>query len=277
MVFSTLNLYHSFINNPSYQIDILGNWNNGLYGGNGDKKDRGHSDFPGQGTFDYTKADKDPATCPENPASSYLHFMPLIESEIRIVKDIKKCDKNSFEYDMHYMQDFFAHYGQGFRAPAPIHKNGVDKIKDQILAAVIAGDILGKIMRIPGNIMGVSIGYYYDTEIMTIGRGVYQYGDFGHLMKTLSPYLFNDNYTPDDAEQYEAAFWQAWERSQHWVEQWECCCNNNIQNKNCPVIWPDPANMVSAAPPTHGNPWDADLRSIIQNNYSVYPFSTPFF
>ena len=45
-----------------------------------------------------------------------MHFLPIRVNEEKIVKAIKKCDKREFELEMHFMQDFFSHYGQGFRA-----------------------------------------------------------------------------------------------------------------------------------------------------------------
>ena len=55
-------------------------------------------------------------TSPFNPQSTWRHFRPLDDSEKDLVKAVKDCNKNDFERAAHQMQDFFSHYGQGYRA-----------------------------------------------------------------------------------------------------------------------------------------------------------------
>lgn len=72
-----------------------------------------------QSCCDYTQEDKDPETEPvnfRNPAAIKRHFRPLPDSEKDLANAVKNCDKNAFERHAHQMQDFFAHYGQGYRA-----------------------------------------------------------------------------------------------------------------------------------------------------------------
>jgi len=109
------NAYLALKNNSLNVIDLIGLWNDG---NNGDvhknERNRGHSDFYGHERFDYTLADR--IYNPLIPAFTYMHFRPIQESEEKIKKAIRICNKNDFEIEMHFMQDFFAHYGQGFRA-----------------------------------------------------------------------------------------------------------------------------------------------------------------
>jgi RHS repeat-associated protein len=109
------NIYHFVFNNPFSWIDYMGLWGDGNKGGKGNPGDRGHSDFPGHDIFDYTEEDKGD-TSPMKPKSVWRHFRSLSDSESDLVKAVCSCNKDEFQRKAHQMQDFFAHYGQGYRA-----------------------------------------------------------------------------------------------------------------------------------------------------------------
>ncbi len=177
------NTYSAYKNTPLMIFDILGLWNDGNNGDlNKNERTRGHSDFYGHERFDYTKADR--KYNPLNPAYTYMHFRPINVSETNIKKAIKTCNVESFELEMHFMQDFFSHYGQGFRA---------------------------------------SLVIPYSVGVILISTAVQYvvYGDFGHAVSSL---FGDNSLQPDDAWIYREAFEQANEQSIHWVRQWDKCC-----------------------------------------------------
>ena len=119
MEYFSINLYAFALNNTMTYHDVLGFWNDGSYGDeNAAYENLGHSDFPGQGMFDYTKEDNDPSTSPFNPASTWRHFRDLPEVEDELLDAVKECDKGKYESRAHQMQDYFSHYKQGFRSPS---------------------------------------------------------------------------------------------------------------------------------------------------------------
>ena len=117
MEYSSINLYAFALNNTMTYHDVLGFWGNGSGGDeNAAYKDRGHSDFAGQGTFDYTAEDEG-WTHPWLPFSTWRHFRDLPEIENELLDAVKECDKEKYESRAHQMQDYFSHYKQGFRSP----------------------------------------------------------------------------------------------------------------------------------------------------------------
>jgi RHS repeat-associated protein len=111
-----VNNYNYVYNSPVDRTDYLGLWNDGNFGNtSADPGNRGHSDFPGHRLFDYTLEDKG-FSSPFNPDSTWRHFRPLADSEADLVGATKECVAGQFERAAHQMQDFFSHYGQGFRA-----------------------------------------------------------------------------------------------------------------------------------------------------------------
>jgi hypothetical protein len=63
--------------------------------------------------FDYTKEDHDRLTNPF--VAPWRHFRSLDESEKDLADACKTCTQWRFERAAHQMQDFFSHYGQGYR------------------------------------------------------------------------------------------------------------------------------------------------------------------
>jgi RHS repeat-associated protein len=115
-----VNIYHFVFNNPICWIDYHGLWAAGIEGREGAPDSRGHSDFPGHDVFNYTLEDTG-ETSPLRPESTWRHFRPLTDSEHDLVTATKDCNKNNFQRAAHQMQDFFAHYGQGYRASANLN------------------------------------------------------------------------------------------------------------------------------------------------------------
>lgn len=189
---------------PLLSADILGAWADGsvswldslLYG-------KGHSDFPGQtpnGPFDYTQEDKGD-TSPYNPTATWLHFRPLSDSERELTKDVKSCKKKDFESHAHQMQDFFAHYGQGFRAEH-YHLSWWQSLAYLAISAQPSVPVV------------IRIDHWEQIKNYP----------FGHAVATAKgfTYLFA---LPDSSVDYAAAFGQAVERTKMWYEQWnKCCC-----------------------------------------------------
>lgn len=235
-IFDDLNTYRSLKNSPVMVLDVLGKWNDGLEGKGGNERNRGHSDFPGHGdpdyNFDYKRADHQYSTSPFNPLSTYLHFLPLATSEAMVVTAIEKCDAREFELAMHYMQDFFSHYGQGFKA---------DKVTlpDPLPAQGISGD---------HELNETYLSYAAIDIILQVLGQTNKYGDFGHVLTSLN----SDKQprpipVPDDAWTYKNAFEQAVVRSQHWYGEWKKHCKCKSQDNK--VQYPNPRTMSKAAPP----------------------------
>ena len=234
-IFDDLNTYRSLKNSPVMVLDVLGKWNDGLEGKGGNERNRGHSDFPGHGdpdyNFDYKRADHQYSTSPFNPLSTYLHFLPLATSEAMVVTAIEKCDAREFELAMHYMQDFFSHYGQGFKAdrvtlpdPLPQGFSGDHDLNETYLSYAAI-----------------------DIILQVLGQ-TNKYGDFGHVLTSLN----SDKQprpipVPDDAWTYKNAFEQAVVRSQHWYGEWMKHCKCKSQDNK--VQYPNPRTMSKAAPP----------------------------
>lgn len=214
----SFNVYSAYKNNSIMTLDVLGLWNDGNYGDlNKNDRTRGHSDFYGHERFDYTKADS--TYNPLLPVFTFMHFRPINVSENNIKRAIKTCNVELFEMEMHFMQDFFAHYGQGFRA-APV---------------IFLG--LGAVM-------------------ITLAGQFVIYGDFGHAATSI---FGDNALKPDDAWIYRDAFEQANEQSIHWVRQWDKCCKlvnaeTRIYKPNpCCSISNGKQYGEKAAPPSKNN------------------------
>ena len=80
----------------------------------------GHSDFDGNDMFDYTKADHYFWTSPFNPFGIWNHFRNQTDLEKKVRDAIDQCNVKDFEYNMHYYQDAYVHYDNGYRA-WPLH------------------------------------------------------------------------------------------------------------------------------------------------------------
>ena len=185
MEYFSINLYAFALNNTMTYHDVLGFWNDGSYGDeNAAYKDRGHSDFPGQGMFDYTKEDNDLSTSPFNPASTWRHFRDLPEVEDELLDAVKECDKGKYESRAHQMQDYFSHYKQGFES-------------SPLLPLYII------ISFIPGLVSWVLSGHAIETRVQRIT----------HQGKK-----------PDNPEDYREDYEAAKERTQAWLDLWSKCC-----------------------------------------------------
>ncbi len=167
--------------------DILGAWGEGLYGGEGNKANRGHSDFPGHSDdmFDYNLEDRDIKTRPENPFATKNHFRPLDEAERELLSAVKDCNHDDFQRYAHQMQDFFSHYGQGFRAFSQPPHNRL--LRFGVLSIIV--EIILSWGHVRASLFGSQGGVY-----------------------------------PDNAEDYENAFVQAKARTQMWLNCWNMCC-----------------------------------------------------
>lgn len=210
---SSANLYSFGINCMPATFDVLGAWNDGLGGKAGPKADRGHSDFPGHDRFDYTREDHDDETEPFNPKATWRHFRPLADSEKDLANAVKNCDKDAFERHSHQMQDFFSHYGQGFRAE-PYGKSMEQSGSDLAYAALMAATPSVPLSS-------------YELKRLEDAADVMQNYPTGHLWPSVAGKL-PGNFEPDNAEDFEDAFNQAEERSNMWVNKWdECCCEKN--------------------------------------------------
>ena len=111
---SILNLMEYCLNAPISFYDVLGAWVAGTQAGAESTDWRGHSDMGQLPGMDYAKEDFG-----ENGPfkKTGLHFMNLVEVEPMLLEAVKSCNKDSFESNMHRMQDFFSHYSQGYRWP----------------------------------------------------------------------------------------------------------------------------------------------------------------
>jgi RHS repeat-associated protein len=141
-----LNVYRSFGNAADIHIDVLGLWGAGV----GELRKQiaqaefelqrlnltseelrrrrdvlhaltqklastplGHSDFVGYPEFDWTAEDDDPTTEPwGHPDRHFRHFGEIYPGLLRAVC---ACDKRAFEGGVHQGQDYYAHYGRGYR------------------------------------------------------------------------------------------------------------------------------------------------------------------
>ena len=74
----------------------------------------GHSDFPGGDRFDYTLEDYGWSS-PYNPLQFGRHFRYLDDSEWDVSQAIADCNREAFARAMHRGQDFFSHFGRGYR------------------------------------------------------------------------------------------------------------------------------------------------------------------
>lgn len=195
-----------------FAVDVLGAWNSGIKAG---ESKLGHSDFDGNtpvGPFNYTLEDSDSATSPLNPSATWRHFRPLTDSEKDLTDDVKKCNKDGFERHAHQMQDFFSHYGQGFRAEH-YHLTWW-----RSLYYLIASN---------NPLNSESVRSIFASKIKDF--------PFGHVAATAKGYTFMYA-LPDDPDDYAAAYRQAAERTTMWYQQWkECCCKEGdvwVQRKD---------------------------------------------
>jgi hypothetical protein len=97
-------------NQPVDVYDVLGLFGDGGPG----SKYPGHKDFPGSPPFDWTKEDHG-ASGPVYPCSTWRHFRDIKKSKPDVEDALERCDKDDFERHMHQLQDYFAHYQQGYR------------------------------------------------------------------------------------------------------------------------------------------------------------------
>ena len=111
---SILNLMEYCLNAPISFYDVLGTWVAGTQAGAESTDWRGHSDMGQLPGMDYAKEDFGENGPFKKPG---LHFMNLVEVEPMLLEAVKSCNKDSFESNMHRMQDFFSHYSQGYRWP----------------------------------------------------------------------------------------------------------------------------------------------------------------
>ena len=111
---SILNLMEYCLNAPISFYDVLETWVAGTQAGAKSTDWRGHSDMGQLPGMDYAKEDFDENGPFKKPG---LHFMNLVEVEPMLLEAVKSCNKDSFESNMHRMQDFFSHYSQGYRWP----------------------------------------------------------------------------------------------------------------------------------------------------------------
>ena len=235
------NLYN--IGVPSYTIDILGAWGEGLGGKSGQANQKGHTDFEGNeptGPFDYNKEDEDSETSPFNPKSTWRHFRSLDDSEKDLTEATKKCDKNAYERYAHQMQDFFAHYGQGFRA------NKYSYSKFEVFMAIIAMSDEYNMQNLEYRKMVEQMRKDYPT---------------GHLRASINGSIYPEVIPlPDDSEVYSDAYAQAAHRTRMWYGYWnQCCCVQNghwiqrVNDSGKPVCekFKQPVNTFGdkAAPP----------------------------
>ena len=110
-----VNLYGYVHNNAILRWDFLGLWGEGQKVG-GPGVPFGHSDFPGQNDpFDYNVEDGG-WTWPLWPWAMWRHFRDIKNSENDLGKAVSACSVDGFQRYAHQMQDYFSHYGQGFRA-----------------------------------------------------------------------------------------------------------------------------------------------------------------
>jgi RHS repeat-associated protein len=114
-----VNLYRYVGNNPINLCDPSGLFEWGLRYG---KDYRGHGDFYGYQVFDYIIEDADPATDPTNilgnyPVGAMRHFRNILDVENDLIDAIDNCDKDRFQRLLHQGQDYFTHYGKGYRWP----------------------------------------------------------------------------------------------------------------------------------------------------------------
>jgi hypothetical protein len=74
----------------------------------------GHSDFPNLAKcpFDFTREDRWETHPWIQPGR---HFQPLAESEAKLDEALQSCNFSAYERAMHQMQDFYAHYDNGYR------------------------------------------------------------------------------------------------------------------------------------------------------------------
>ena len=112
------NLYQYCANNPTLYVDPSGLWGHGNKegSGNGSDADRGHSDMPGYDEgFDWTLEDRGKTSPNPIGGNPSLHFRSLDDSEKDMAAASESCDFDKFIRAGHDMQDFFSHYGQGYR------------------------------------------------------------------------------------------------------------------------------------------------------------------
>ncbi len=111
---------YAFLANEAVgRTDYLGLFGAGHNGKAGTSDFKGHSDFTGQGCFDYNLEDSDPKTKPFPGGKPENHFQDKATSTKQVEAAIKACDTSAFERAMHRLQDFWSHYNKGFRWNPP--------------------------------------------------------------------------------------------------------------------------------------------------------------
>lgn len=101
--------------NPLFDTDSWGLFNDGTKYGPEISPHRGHSDFYGSDRFDYVRYDHQGDTNPVygDPAMHFRERNKAIRDEIEAA--INSCNKEDFEDVMHQYQDTFSHWDQGYR------------------------------------------------------------------------------------------------------------------------------------------------------------------
>ena len=184
-----LNPYHFVFNDPISQMDYLGEWGNGNNGNTGQPgmtaATRGHSDFYGSSDlgnghdFDFTAWDDSwfhgtkrlqlvPSTLIGFATFGHMglgtHFRPLADTESDLLKAVKGCSHDDFQNYAHQMQDFFSHYGQGYRWYSVGH--GLQSVVDNDIVNPVAGLFNGgkHILASPDNAKDFSGAWYLADE-----------------------------------------------------------------------------------------------------------------
>ena len=197
-----INLYAYVLGAPLYYVDPLGLWPEGtIDGGTGE----GHSNLPGFGrvdnkgrqigdsyyNFDYNWLDTNPGTSPWNSSWTWLHFQPLAVSEALMAKAVGACNHFQYKFFGHMMQDFFSHYGQGYRyVPRMPSLRGWG------------------FWRAPYEYVVIGVTGH---GLQTVGGVVVRLGGIGGARM-------------DNAEDYRDAYNAALARAQLWLERWDACC-----------------------------------------------------
>ena len=123
-----VNLYGFVGNGPAANHDVRGLFTSGKF--HDGVYYAGHKDFSNltECSFDFDREDKRLTTTPYNPFAAGLHFQDFLTSSVQVMEAVQACDAKKFQSRMHRLQDYYAHYGKGFRwdplGPIDIPGNG---------------------------------------------------------------------------------------------------------------------------------------------------------